>query len=292
MAEHFVQPPNWTWYILLYFFFAGLAGGSYVLATLLRTFGSTRDEAAMRFGFLAPFPLVIVCALLLTIDLGKPLAFWHMLVNTTPGSGGLNFKYWSPMSVGVWGLAIFGLFALLSFIEARGGIRQGTSPVAIVGSLFGLFVAGYTGVLLSVSNQPVWSDTYALGGLFLASSLSGAAAMISWFGRPGRSTLAKLSEADGYFAILELLFILAFFTTLAQKGTLGRELSPLWLVIWILVVASTVPAIRGIFAARSELSARAGAAAVSVAAASATIPAIVLIGVLLMRIVVVFSAQF
>ena len=30
---------------------------------------------------------------------------------------------------------------------------------AVLGSLVGLFVAGYTGVLLAVSNQPVWSDT-------------------------------------------------------------------------------------------------------------------------------------
>ena len=49
-----------------------------------------------------------------------------------------------------------------------------------MGALLGLFVAGYTGVLLAVSNQPVWSDTWALGGLFLASGLTGSAALIGW----------------------------------------------------------------------------------------------------------------
>ncbi len=48
----------------------------------------------------------------------------------------------------------------------------------LVGAFFGLFLAGYTGVLLSVSNQPIWSDTWVLGGLFLASSLSVAAAAL------------------------------------------------------------------------------------------------------------------
>ena len=33
-------------------------------------------------------------------------------------------------------------------------------------------------MLLAVSNQPVWSDTWALGGLFLASGLSGSAALL------------------------------------------------------------------------------------------------------------------
>ena len=34
-AEHFARAPEWTWYILFYFFLAGLSGGTYVLASLL-----------------------------------------------------------------------------------------------------------------------------------------------------------------------------------------------------------------------------------------------------------------
>ncbi len=45
-AEHFVRAPQWTWYILFYFFLAGLSGGSYVIATLLRLRGGPADEAA------------------------------------------------------------------------------------------------------------------------------------------------------------------------------------------------------------------------------------------------------
>ena len=32
LAEHFVKAPDWTWFILAYFFLAGLSGGSYALA--------------------------------------------------------------------------------------------------------------------------------------------------------------------------------------------------------------------------------------------------------------------
>jgi formate-dependent nitrite reductase membrane component NrfD len=295
MAEHFVHPPNWTWYITFYFFFAGLAGGSYVLATVLRLVGIPRDGVVVRIGYLVPLPLVIICAILLTIDLGKPLDFWHMLVNTTPGVGGLNFKYWSPMSLGVWGLTIFGVFTLLSFLESRGVVaeRAGGNVVVIIGSLFGLFIASYTGVLLSVSNQPVWSDTYALGGLFLASGLSGSAALLTWLGRSAYpSTLAALAEADGYFAILEVLFIAAFFTTLDIAGTVAYELRPLWLIAWLLVLASLIPAIAGLFTHRTSMNAMGSQASISVARVSVTAPIIVLLGVLLMRIAVVFSAQF
>ena len=281
MAEHFSSPPDWTWYISLYFFLAGLAGGSYVLATIMRLRGSPQDEPIVRIGYLLPLPLVVLCAIFLTLDLGTPLRFWHMLINTTPGDVSLNFKYWSPMSVGVWALSIFGVFTLLSFLEARGNLRRLPNAVAIVGSIFALYLASYTGVLLSVSNQPVWSDTWALGGLFLASGLSGSAALLIWLGRyyqGAPQTEARLSKADGYFTLLELAFIVAFFITLAIAGTIGKTISGYWAILWVLVLLSLFPAIRVLFARRE--------ARVSVAAS-----AVVIAGVLLMRLIVVFSAQ-
>lgn len=281
MAQHFAAPPDWTWFIALYFFLAGIAGGSYVLATIMRLRGSAQDAPIVRIGYLLPLPLVVVCALFLTIDLGTPLRFWHMLINTTPGDAGLNFKYWSPMSVGVWALSIFGLFTLLSFLEARGNLRRLSNAVPIVGSLFALYVASYTGVLLSVSNQPVWSDTWALGGLFLASGLSGSAALLIWLGRyyqGAPQTEARLSKADGYFALLELAFIIAFFITIAIAGTIGKTVSGIWAVLWILVLLSLFPGIRAVFARRA-------------APESIVASAVVIAGVLLMRLVIVFSAQ-
>ena len=183
-AEHFVRAPDWGWFILGYFFLAGLSGGSYVIATLLRLSGDPRDEPAARLGFYTSFLLIPLCPVFLTADLGTSWwKFWHMLVNVTPDNAGLNFKYWSPMSVGVWLLLVFSVFATLSALGAWLADRRGREgrpllgPLSVafnvVGAVAGLFLASYTGVLLSVSNQPVWSDTWTLGGLFLASGLSG-----------------------------------------------------------------------------------------------------------------------
>ena len=281
MVEHFSSPPGWTWFIALYFFLAGIAGGSYVLATIMRLRGSPQDEPVTRIAFLIPLPLVAICALFLTLDLGTPMRFWHMLIDTTPGGLGLNFKYYSPMSVGVWALSIFGVFALLSFLEARRIIGRVPNAVTIAGSFVALYVASYTGVLLSVSNQPVWSDTWALGGLFLASGLSGSAALLTWLGRYANGaaqTETRLQRADGYFSLLELAFLIAFFVTIAAAGTLERTFSGYWALLWILVLLSLVPGIRGVFTRR--------AAPFSIAASAAVIA-----GVLLMRLIIVFSAQ-
>src|SRR5262249_6158168 len=130
------------------------------------------------------FPLIVVSGLLLTLDLGQPLRFWHMLIASETGSP--MFKWWSPMSLGSWALLIFGGFAFLSFLGEVGVRPLSHLPargplgalVGALGALFGLFIAGYTGVLLSVSNQPVWADSQLLGALFLASAASTAIALL------------------------------------------------------------------------------------------------------------------
>lgn len=306
MAEHFVQPPHWEWYILAYFFLGGLSGGTYALATMLRIWGGPRDETTARIGFLAAFPLLVACPILLSVDLGQPLRFWHMLIETTPGHVGLVFKYWSPMSVGSWVLLIYGVFAFVSFLEVlvpgglslprilSGGIGR---IFIVVGSILGLFVASYTGVLLSVSNQPIWSDTWALGGLFLASSLGGSAALLSWLARhrpEADGTERRLFSADRSFALLELVLIALFFVNLAGAGTLARALAGPWGGFWGLVVVSLLAPLAGLGRPRTVVAAGSSAAPADRAAGGSRtmVLAGVLIGVLLMRFVVIFSAQF
>lgn len=282
MAEHFVRPPEWTWYILAYFFFAGLTGGMYAIGAMLRLWGRPGDEAAARTAFLWAFPILVVCPILLTIDLGRPLRFFHMLVATTPGQGGLIFHYWSPMSAGSWALLVYGIFAFVSFLEAAGGRPGGGRLVTTIGGLLGLFVASYTGVLLSVSNQPLWSDTWTLGGLFLASGLSGAAALLAAVVRKdaaGAETGARLRVADGYFALIELIWILLLFATLAAAGTLSVALRAPWIVLWLVVVIGLIPPLASL---GGRERARRGAALAAL---------LVLVGVLALRAVIIFSAQ-
>src|SRR3989441_6738367 len=252
-AEHFVAPPQWEWWILAYFFFGGIAGGSYALGTLLRFAGDPRDESAARIAFIASVIALIPCPIFLTLDLGQPLRFWHMLVDAS--DGGLAFKYWSPMSVGSWALLVFGLFSFVSFLGAAAevGWLRAASPIAralrggaglvwsAIGTVFGLFICGYTGVLLAVSNQPVWSDGgWALGGMFLASALAGSAALLLLLARSRRDvdadTAGRLAAARRYFVVLETVLIVVFLITLAIACTIGKGLG-VWLVLWLVVLA-------------------------------------------------------
>jgi formate-dependent nitrite reductase membrane component NrfD len=294
-GEHFVVAPGWTWFILLYFFFAGISGGAYVIGTMMRLWGSPTDLAASRLAFIVSFPLLLICPILLTIDLGQPTRFWHMLVDV--GSGTPVFKAYSPMSLGVWGLTLFGLFSFVMFLAAVGeggylrwrvlagagrvlGSALGKAFMAI-GAIFGLFVAAYTGVLLAVSNQPVWSDTWTLGGLFLASGLSGAAATILLLSRGRRDAAVsdgKLMEADRYFIILELVLIALFLITLG--GVVSKVLGGGWIILWLVVLIGTLVPL--IAEWRPTMMRQ---------LPPVVVPVLVLVGVLALRAVIIFSAQ-
>jgi formate-dependent nitrite reductase membrane component NrfD len=305
-AQHFAGDPHWTWWILAYFFFAGLAGGSYFLAAFLRHWGSPADEPAARLGFYVALPATVVCPILLTFDLSQPLRFWHMLVNTTPGDFGLNFNTGTPMSVGVWALLVASVFAFVSFVDAL--VRDGKVRIPIVaritGALVGkvwdvagavvfLFIAGYTGVLLAVSNQPIWSDTWALGGLFLASGLSGSAALLLLLMRYRRDAAPSrgfLEVGERLFAALELLLLCLLVITLIGDGTLDEAFDAPWIPLWLIALAGMLPGLSAL-AGRGLSVSGGGAAAVERAKASTLAPVLILAGVLALRAAVIFSAQ-
>jgi formate-dependent nitrite reductase membrane component NrfD len=310
--DHFVRAPDWTWYILGYIFFAGLSGGSYVVASLFRLRGQPTDEPAARLGYYIAFPTLLICPVLLILDLGKPLRFWHMMWNTTPGDEGLNFKYWSPMSVGVWALVVFGVFVTVAFVEAlvrddklriglarrAVGLLDGAfgRVVLIIGIVVGLYIASYTGVLLAVSNQPVWSDTWTLGGVFLASGLSGSVALLMLLSRYRRGAEASadvLMVSERLYALLELALIVLFVLTLIPTGSLDIVFEFPWILLWLVSFAGLGPGLAGLLTSRLAVTGNGVAVSVHTASAvrSVAVPVLVLCGVLALRAAIVFSVQ-
>ncbi|PYO97161.1 MAG: polysulfide reductase, partial [Gemmatimonadetes bacterium] len=170
----FSGAPHWTWWIILYFFVGGIAGGAALLATVLDGFGGPEDRPVVRSGYNVAAVGAILSGALLTIDLGRPLRFWHMLFQSA-NFPAIMFKGWSPISFGAWGLLLFGLFSVLAALggmaeegrlhnpalRAVGGVVRGglAKLVGALAGLLGVFIAGYTGVLLSVTNRPIWADS-------------------------------------------------------------------------------------------------------------------------------------
>jgi formate-dependent nitrite reductase membrane component NrfD len=233
--NYFVADPHWGWEIIGYFYLGGLAAGSYFLAVLIEWFGSPEDEPLARIAYWIAFPLIAICGLLLILDLDQPLRFWHMLLKP---DGVPVFKYWSPMSIGAWGLGVFGACSFVSFIAALGPNRwPGRWVLArwphlvlqCIGCVAGFFIASYTGGLLSATNQPMWSDTVWLAPLFLASAASTSLALMSLIARRWRigTTAARerLEGAEPLALGLELVILGGF------VASLGDNLGPVLMTV-------------------------------------------------------------
>ena len=201
--------------------------------------GDHRDRPITRFCYLAAFPLVLACGFLLTVDLGKPLRFWHMLIQSERIPLPM-LKYWAPMSLGSWAMALFAVFAAVAFLGALVDSGRLTSERAvrliqwgrarprplrlawsIVGIFFALFFGGYTGVLLVGTNVPLWHNARLLGAVFLLSAASTAYALLILVlkrrdDRESAVSLRKLEAADRWIIMLELLTIVIMLVTLGR----------------------------------------------------------------------------
>lgn len=227
-----VTKAHWSWEIVLYFFFGGLAGGSFLVATLAHLLGFEQDESVVRTGRYLSFVSILLSPLLLIKDLGRPERFINML---------RILKLRSVMSIGSWALSLFGLFCGLA--TAHQAAKDGqlnwfpfmarllrALPIKFIesiGALFGIVVASYTGVLLAATAVPVWGRARnILGPLFFTSGLSTALAAISFIlswrsNGSHQNALERLERAEIIAATTELSLISLLKPTL---GSLGKPL--------------------------------------------------------------------
>jgi formate-dependent nitrite reductase membrane component NrfD len=264
----FVADPQWGWWITLYFFLGGMAAGAYFVATLIEIFGQEEDRQSARIGYRLAFPLICVCGILLIVDLERPERFWHMMFQSEvvhkalaegwPGGGWSTMmrapllKWWSPMSIGAWALALFGACSFVSFVASfwsNGFLARliGRNwfgyAFHVVGSGIGFFIASYTGVLLSATNQPLWSLSDWIAPLFLTSATSTAlAAMMLLDRRVTPATRARLERADLWALGLELGLFLIFLASLGSVLTLVLTTWQGWLLVaGTLIVGLLIP---------------------------------------------------
>jgi formate-dependent nitrite reductase membrane component NrfD len=203
-----LKAPDWHLLIVWYFFLGGIAGGAYFTAAIADNFGSPRDKSVFRIGYVLALLLIGLCGIVLILDLGTPSRFLNMVT---------NFKFWDPMSIGAWMLGVFGLFAFVSSALSFAG-GEGVAPLrrrlSLIGTISGFFIAAYTGVLLSATTLPFWTDARLMGALFLASGASTGMAAISLLlylsGESAGEGFSKVKRADRYAIMFEIVVLAAF----------------------------------------------------------------------------------
>ncbi len=268
----------WSAPIWIYLWLAGMAGGAYFVAFLVERFGGVVDRKLLRLATYVGVPLAVIGVLLLVVDLGQPLRFWHLFT---------QFKVISPMSMGTWILLAWVGIAIIMAIfwwvgnrlteEVARTLRRTTGVLASVNLVLAVLLIAYTGVLLAVSNQPLWSGTFLLPFLFVASAISTGVALLilaaisanaiskgslaelklainQLFGStdwtiPNR-TVARLAEAGVIVILVELVALIGYAiwlgaSSLAGTGealgllTTGVLAAPFW--VGVVLLALLIP---------------------------------------------------
>lgn len=244
----------WEWPIWVYLFVAGVAGGGFFAAFLVNQFSGGRYKYLLKISTWVGVPLVGIGVILLIVDLGNQLSFWHLMVRFLPVSA---------MSVGTWILtfwAIIGVILLILWLAEDDvpvfRIVRSLAPLMKVLGWINFVLSAvlitYTGVLLSTTSQELWS-TVLLPVLFVFSAIStGWAATLLVAALLRREIPHEAGRGGAILAVIEMLALIAFLLSAPSSIlTIGSVsfwfwfgvvlmglLVPLGLELWSLRVAS------------------------------------------------------
>ena len=196
-----------------------------------------------------------------------------------------------PDLVGTWRGTAFAVpgstYGITTPVELQ--IRpDGTwTVVAVIGGVFGFFVAGYTGVLLAVTNRPIWADTPLLGLVFVVSAASTSAALLILLARRRWGTLPGLHDLRRFDAMVLVVELLAVIALVVSLGPMARAWLNAWgalLLVGVILIGILVPLVLHVMEGRRRPVLRRDLAT-PVAAL------LVLVGGFVLRVVIVLSAQ-
>lgn len=167
---HATKVPPWHGWVGADLFLSSAGAGAFIVAAVSFLMRPAHIGAVARVGFVCVFPIMLADLTCLIGDLGDPARFLNMLRVIKPRS---------PMSVGVWTIA---LFTAISF-AACAAVLLDAPPVvltvlAAAGLAPALVVSLYKGVLLSTTAQPGWRKMRWLGAAFATSAMASGAAMM------------------------------------------------------------------------------------------------------------------
>jgi Ni/Fe-hydrogenase subunit HybB-like protein len=201
---------SWGLYISNFTFLVGLAAAAMILvlpAYILRDVDFAR---AVLLAEAVAVAALVMCLLFVVVDIGNPLAGWHMI----PGIGYLNW----PRSLLAWDVVVLNgylalnlaipFYILYSHYRGRSPDKKKYLPWMYIAAMWAVSIHLVTAFLLAgLPARPFWS-TALLGPRFLASAFAAGPAfmiLLLWFIR--RTT--RYDIADGAFAKLALIVAVA-----------------------------------------------------------------------------------
>lgn len=253
-----MQESAWGWLIITYLFLAGAGSGAFIAAVACDLLAPDWSKALARAGSLVAGPLVAIGTLCLVLDLEAGLwEPWRQVYMIN------NLR-----SMITWGVIILSIFipiallyaAALNEITFVGKLaKKYVTIIELIGSVFAVATAAYTGVLIAVVNGVPFWNTPLMPVLFLASAISTglAAAMIvaAVIDVKTIKTLSNFALGHVIFLSVEALVLMLFVFMSLTRSTeaalsanilISGHLSPYFWGL-VVVLGIVIPFILSIF---------------------------------------------
>lgn len=104
------DPVSWGFYIGNFTFLVGVAAAAVVLVVPAYIYDWKPIREIVIYGELLAISAILMCLLFVTVDIGRPDRFWHLL----PPLGYLNF----PQSLLAWDVLVLNIYFVLNFVVA------------------------------------------------------------------------------------------------------------------------------------------------------------------------------
>lgn len=139
----------WGLWVAMYLFFAGVAAGGFMLATLDFLFHVPLFKGTGKVALWGALVSLAAGLLSIWLDLGHMERIWKVYLQGNPGS--VMFQM-------VWGYTLFGLMMTVAlYLAVRRPESRALKVVMILGLLASLFVSGAVGALIGVqAARPFW----------------------------------------------------------------------------------------------------------------------------------------
>ncbi len=171
---------SWGVYIANFTFLVGVAAAAVMLVIPVYIYNNEELHDLVIFGELLAVAAIIMCLAFVTVDLGRPDRFWHLI----PGIGQFNF----PASMLSWDVIVLNGYLLLNVhicgyllycrYQGRKPARWFYIPFVFIAIVWAVSIHTVTAFLyVGLGGRPFWNSSI-VGPRFLASAFTAGPALI------------------------------------------------------------------------------------------------------------------
>lgn len=171
---------SWGVYIANFTFLVGVAAAAVMMVIPVYIYGNEELHDLVIFGELLAVAAIIMCLAFVTVDLGRPDRFWHLI----PGIGQMNF----PASMLSWDVIVLNGYLLLNvwicgyLLYCRYQKKKASKwfyiPFVFLAIIWAVSIHTVTAFLyVGLGGRPFWNSAI-VGPRFLASAFTAGPALI------------------------------------------------------------------------------------------------------------------